>query len=272
MQNAHDEQPDRERLNAESRAMWEAKAAFWDALFGDAGNVFHRRLVEPAILQLLNLSAGEAVLDLGCGNGVVARRLAKLGARVTAIDFSREMLRLARERSAGLTIDYRLMDASDETALLGLGRSRFDAVVSSMALMDMADIEPLFRAARQLLRAKGRFVFATMHPCFNSNNPVFLREKEDRDGVVSEHFAVKIRHYLGVPPVLGSGAPGEPAPHYYFHRPLGELLGVAFASGFALDGLLERAFRAEDARDELGLSWQNFPQIPPVIACRLRPI
>ena len=259
------------RLNDEGRRLWDKKARFWDELHGDGGNMFHRRLVEPALLTLLKPKAGERVLDVGCGNGAVARRLAAEGVRVTAVDFSAEMIRLAQGRgSHGAPIDYQVMDATEESALLSLGAAEFDAVVSTMALMDMPTSRPFFAAARQLLRGDGRLAFVTMHPAFNSNNPVFVHEKEDRDGVVSEGYALRIRHYLDMPPVRGSGAPNEPTPHFYYHRPLSQLLGTAFDAGFVLDGMLEPAFSDEDARDSDELSWTRFRQFPPALAARLR--
>ncbi len=263
---------DIKKLNDEGRELWNRKAKFWDGLFGDNGNEFHRRLVEPSVLQLLDLRPGETVLDVGCGNGALTRRLAALGAQVTAIDFSDQMIELARRRTdaAGLSVEYLIRDATDEAALLKLGQSRFDAIICTMALMDIPTIEPLFRAAASLLRAEGRFVFSTMHPAFNSNNPIFLHEKEDRDGTVVDHFSVKLRRYLDMPPVKGAGAPGEPTPHFYYHRPLAELLGSAFAAGFVLDGLLEPAFSAGDDDNSGRLSWSSFSQFPPILSGRLR--
>lgn len=257
---------DVKRLNDEGRELWDRKAQFWDAMQGSEGNSFHRRLIEPAVLRLLKLQPGERTLDVGCGNGVLARRLAKEGARVTAIDFSAIFIRLAEAR--GQAIHYHVMDAIDEEALLTLGEGRFDAITCTMALMDMPIIEPLFRAASRLLNARGRFVFATAHPAFNSNNPIFVHEIEDRGGLVSDYYAVKLRGYLDVPPVKGSGAPGEPNPHYYYHRPLHELLGAAFAAGFVLDALLEPAFAPDS--DSQRLDWFKLGQIPPVLAGRLR--
>ena len=263
---------DIKQLNDEGRELWNRKARFWDELHGQRGNNFHRQLVEPSVMQLLQLRAGESVLDAGCGNGALARRLAREGALVTAFDFSAAMIALARERdrTSQASVDYQVLDATDEAALLRLGARRFDAVTCTMSLMDMPTIDPLFVAVSELLKPAGRFVFATMHPAFNSNNPIFLHEKEDRDGVVSEHYALKLRDYLDMPPVKGSGAPGEPTPHYYFHRSLSELLGAAFAAGFVLDALLEPTYEAEDSASAASLDWSKFRQFPPVLSGRLR--
>jgi 2-polyprenyl-3-methyl-5-hydroxy-6-metoxy-1,4-benzoquinol methylase len=259
-------------LNAEGRSQWDDKAVFWDQLHGDEGNGFHRTLVSPAVERLLMLQPDERVLDIACGNGVQARRLAQLGARVTAVDFSAELIRLAmaRRQASGAPIQYLVADATDEAALLALGVGEYDALVCTMALMDMPTITPLFRAAVRLLKPGGCFVIATMHPAFNSNNPVFMAEKEDHDGVVSVRRSIKISQYLHMPPTLASGAPNEPNPHYYYHRPLHQLLGEAFAVGLVLDALEEPAFPPDDKLDEYKLTWAALPQIPPVLAMRLR--
>ncbi len=255
---------------SETRAIWDAKAAFWDARMGE-GNAFQRVLVGPATERLLDVRPGELVLDVACGNGVFARRLAELGARVVATDFSARFLELARARTTEHAdrIDYRLVDATGEAQLLALGEGRFDAAVCNMALMDMPVIEPLLRALVRLLTPAGRFVFAVQHPAFNSNDVRFGLEEEDRDGVLVETRYVKVSSYLRLAPGKGAGMPGEPLPHWYFHRPLEELFGACFAAGFVIDGLEEPAFGAEDAHDK-PLAWMNYTEIPPVLVARAR--
>ena len=259
-------------LNAEGRDLWNQKAVFWDALHGDDGNRFHQELISPAVERLLNIRAGEKVLDVGCGNGVLARRLATLGAQVTATDFSEELIKLAQQRgqASGEPIDYQVVDATNEEALAALGEGQFDAIVCTMTIMDIPVIAPLYRAVSRLLKPNGRFVFASSHPAFNSNNPIFSAELADNDGEITQTLALKFKAYLDIPPVKGAGAPNEPNPHYYYHRPLHELLGAAFNAGLVLDGLEEPAFKPEGANPSRLLAWHNYWQFPPVIACRLR--
>ncbi|HVM15036.1 MAG TPA: hypothetical protein VM287_12015, partial [Egibacteraceae bacterium] len=59
------------------RSSWDALADDYDRCHGDEGNDWHRLLVEPAALALLGDVEGKRILDLGCGTGVLARRLVK---------------------------------------------------------------------------------------------------------------------------------------------------------------------------------------------------
>ena len=260
------------RLIDEVRDIWDTKAAFWDERMGD-GNQFQLELIGPAVERLLAVRPGERILDVGCGNGVSSRRLAHLGARVVAIDFSARFLELARSRSPDLSdrIDYRLVDATDEDQLLALGEGQFDALVCNMVLMDMPVIDPLLRAGRRLLAAGGRFVFAVQHPAFNSNAVSLAAETETPpDGHEVTRHAVKISNYLTVLPGKGTGMPGELQPHWYFHRPLHELFGACFQAGFVLDGLEEPALETRNT-NPFELSWSSLPGIPPVLIARLVP-
>lgn len=254
----------------ETREIWDAKADYWDTQMGE-GNLFHRELVGPAVERLLDIRPGELVLDIACGNGQLARRLATLGARVVATDFSARFLALARQRIETLPeiagqIELREVDATDPGQLAALGDGRYDAITCLMGLMDMPDIDPLLAAVPRLMRPGGRFVLAVQHPCFNSND-VRMVVEEDANG--RRTSSLKISRYLTLPPGRGVGMPGEPAPHWYFHRPLGELLGVAFRHGLVMDGVEEPSFTTPP-NPERPLSWLSYPDIPPVFVARLR--
>ena len=78
-------------LGEETVEIWERNADFWDEQMGE-GNAFHKLLIEPTQLDLLSLKRGERVLDIGCGNGQFARKMASLGADVVAVDAAPRMI------------------------------------------------------------------------------------------------------------------------------------------------------------------------------------
>ena len=104
-----------------------------------------------AVLQLLNPQAGELILDLGCGDGELTRRIAEAGARVIGLDSSGEMVEAARARG----IDAFVADAED----MDLARfGQFDAVFSNAALHWMLDPDAVASGVFRALRDGGRFV------------------------------------------------------------------------------------------------------------------
>lgn len=259
-------------LTRQTRVIWNENATFWDAYMGDEGNAFQRLLIGPATERLLELRAGEIVLDVACGNGTMARRMAALGARVVACDFSERFIQAARARTipSDERLEYRVIDATDEAQLLTLGAGRFDAAICNQAFMDMTTIDPLLAALRQLLRPGGRFVFSLSHPCFNTGDVKKVVEEEDRDGELVTVHAIKIARYIQPVTSRGLGIVGQPTPHYYFDRPLSLLLASCFRAGFVLDGLEEPTF-ADSSTANRPFSWANFREIPPVLVARLRP-
>ena len=130
-----------QELNQQVKDIWHTNADFWNERMGE-GNDFHKELIEPSQLRLLDLKQGERVLDVACGNGQFARKMAELGATVVAIDIAEGMIENARARTTENTdsITYGVMDATDAAELSSLGERRFEAAVCTMAIMDMASV------------------------------------------------------------------------------------------------------------------------------------
>jgi 2-polyprenyl-3-methyl-5-hydroxy-6-metoxy-1,4-benzoquinol methylase len=261
-------------LNEETRKIWDQNAAFWDERMGD-GNDFQSLLVAPASERLLNLQPGEQVLEISCGNGVFARHIARLGVQILATDFSSQMIEHAHARNAAFSdrITYQLLDATNEEQIVALGRERFDAAVCNMAIMDMAEIDPLMRGIRQVVKPGGRFVFSLCHPCFNNTGSVHCVEEATVDGQVVATYSMKTTTYLHSRPEKGIAMLGQPATQYYFDRPLHILFNACFKAGLVLDGLEEPAFNYPHDGSRVGqmlVSWTYYKEIPPVLVARLR--
>ena len=259
--------------NQESRNAWETNAEFWDARMGDEGNDFFRILQWPVIATFLDPQPADRILDAACGNGLTSRKLAEFGASIAAFDFSAEMIDLARSRpNPDNLITYHVLDGTDESALVKslFPHGPFDSALSNMALFDMADIQPLFRALRKLLKPGGIFVFSLMHPAFNNSSSTHVVEEIDYEGEFKTVYSVKISRYMNPYQARGVAMREQPAPQPYFERPLQYYLNAGFENGFVLDGFEERAFSPEHPSSH-PLSWGGqYSEIPPVLVARMR--
>ncbi len=258
--------------NDETHRAWEANAACWDAKMGDEGNDFANVLCWPAIGTLLDPQPGQHILDIACGNGLFSRRLVELGVRVTAFDFSAELIKLAQMRMPeNQRITYYVLDAIDSLAMeQTLSGATFDSALCNMALFDMAEIEPLFRTLPKLLKPGGTFIFSITHPAFNNQSAVHVAEEMDNEGEIETVYSVKVSRYMSHYHARGLALRGQPEPQLYFERPLQYYFQVAFRNGFVLDGFEERAFPSGQAQKN-PLSWGgNYSEIPPVLVARMR--
>ncbi len=254
-------------------AIWNRIADFWNDYIGE-GNDFQQVLIMPTTDRLLDLKPGETVLDACCGNGNYARRLAASGAKVVAFDGASIFIDRAKSyvTDDAPPIEYHVIDATNEAQLTqSLGsEARFDAAVSSMALMDLADVDPLLRVIRKLLKPNGRFVFSVSHPAFNSIETTLTSDLIQPGGKPKQIFGVKITRYATPAPYLNYGILHQPEPHWMFHRPIGALLGACFKAGFVVDAFEEPTFEM-DAKGKNAFSWAKRPEIPPALVVRLRP-
>lgn len=104
--------------------------------------------------------AGLTVLDIGCGGGLLAEPLARLGAEVTAIDPVATSIEAARQHAmeVGLDIDYRV---STVEAVVAAGQ-QFDLVIASEVVEHVPDVEGFLGAMAAATRPGGLAVLSTL--------------------------------------------------------------------------------------------------------------
>jgi 2-polyprenyl-3-methyl-5-hydroxy-6-metoxy-1,4-benzoquinol methylase len=255
---------------AENRRIWDANSRWWDDKIGD-GNDFQTLLIEPATERLLDVRADDTILDVACGAGRFARRMAALGARVAAFDYSAAFIARARERTSPNTaVEYHVVDAANPEELVSLGVKRFSKAVCTMALMDMPEIGPLFSALSRMLPPGGAFVFSITHPCFHSAAIQRFAEMYEEDaGRHVIRSGVKVSSYLSPFARKTEGIVGQPEPQWFFHRAISTLFRFGFEAGFVVDGIEEPRF-PDPPKATAGVRWSNMPDIPPVMVIRMR--
>lgn len=105
------------------------------------------------VVDLLAPVAGERIIDLGCGDGHLTRRLADLGIRVVGLDAASEQV----EAACRLGLDARVADAARLDAVPDLGDD-YDAVFSNACLHWVRDADAAIDGVWKRLRPGGRFV------------------------------------------------------------------------------------------------------------------
>ncbi|NML94406.1 bifunctional 2-polyprenyl-6-hydroxyphenol methylase/3-demethylubiquinol 3-O-methyltransferase UbiG [Novosphingobium olei] len=122
--------------------------------------------------------AGKRALDVGCGAGLLAEPLARLGGAVTGVDAAEENITVAREHAAatGLAIDYRHGEIG------GLGLSGFDLVTSMEVIEHVADKAAFLAALAATLADDGLMVLST--PNRTTASRLLLVEGAERMGMV----------------------------------------------------------------------------------------
>jgi len=134
----------------------------WAATYDTMGN-WLLELEEPEVDRALGDVKDLDVLDVGAGTGRHAIRIAGGGARVTAIDFSEEMLAKARQKPGADRVRWLVHDVSRP---LPFAAGSFDRVLSALVLehIPVEELASFFRELARVARGDGVIVVTAMHP------------------------------------------------------------------------------------------------------------
>lgn len=211
-------------------AGWDPVADWYDGWVGPHGSDHHRYLAIPAVMNLLEPQPDEQILDLGCGQGVLASHIASSGARYTGVDVSRRMIALAR-RHHHKQGRFLCGDARALNRVSGLRAASCDAVVFLLSIEDMNPLEDVLRSAAWALREPGRIVILMRHPCFRVPRQSGWGDDPNR----------KLRYRRVDSYLTPLSVPMKAYEHtdsgktISFHRPLSHYINTLAAQGLAVD-------------------------------------
>ena len=241
---------------------WDHVATWYDSLIDDRGSDLYRSVILPGSLGLLDVKKDDRVLDLACGQGVLCRMLAGLGATVYGVDASPQLIDAARSRDASRPgrPEYQVGDARE---LAKAGFRDLNAIACVMALMNIDPLEPVMRGCAESLRPGGRLLAVMLHPAFRSPGQTRWAWADDQDDAREtrsmprrpgkpvrpvEHVGRQFRRVdgylsLGVREIVmnpGEVARGEkPVLTLTYHRPLQAYVRALRGAGLLVDALEE---------------------------------
>ncbi len=132
----------------------------WAPYYDDYDNAVIA-LERPIVARLIGPDPGDTIADIGCGTGRHALPLARAGARVTGVDFSRGMLQELRRKRPPATLT---LIEHDLRAGVPLADDAFDLVLCSLVLEHLEDLAGALREFARVARPGGRVVIADLHP------------------------------------------------------------------------------------------------------------
>ena len=165
----------------------------WAATYDTMGN-WLLELEEPEVDRALGDVAGLDVLDVGAGTGRHAIRIAEQGARVTAVDFSEQMLDRAREKPGADRVRWLVHDVARP---LPFAAGSFDRVLSALVLehISVDKLVPFFAELGRVARRDAAILVTAMHPA------MFLKDvsanfRDESGEVRPRSYAATISDYV----------------------------------------------------------------------------
>ncbi|HHX64811.1 MAG TPA: class I SAM-dependent methyltransferase [Chloroflexi bacterium] len=225
---------------------WDPVATWYDGWVGTQGSKHHRRLAIPAVLDMLHPREGEAILDLGAGQGVLAPHIAQADAQYTGVEVSPRLLHLARQRH-GRCGRFIHGDVRRLSSLPDLHAGAFDGVVFMLSIQDMNPLHEALAAAAWALRPRGRLVMLMTHPCFRIPRQSGWGHDDERNLTYRRVDSYLTPLRIPVKP-YGKGRRGTTIS---YHRPLSEYINALAGCGLLIDSLREiTSYKNPDDRAE----------------------
>jgi len=204
---------------------WERHAQWWIEGFTDGADAEYAEQIVP--LLDAELGGARRVLDLGCGEGQIARWAAHAGACAVGLDATAALLATARERGGGPVY------VRGAAASLPFPDAAFDAAVVCLVLEHVDYLDPVVGELGRVLEAGGRLCCVLNHPLMQT----------PESGLIDDHTVDPPERYWRVGRYLVEHVGPEEVDHgvhvNFVHRPLSRYVNAFAEVGLTIERMVE---------------------------------
>ncbi len=217
--------------NQTPESSWDAAERWYGGLVGEKGHYYHQAVILPKALHLLNLKDVSSLLDLGCGNGVLARNL-PTEIEYTGVDSAKGLLDQAKK----LTRSGSFIEA-DATHRLPLTKTDFDRACFLLSLQNMEDGKGALTQAKAHLKKGGKLLIVLNHPAFR-----IPRQSNWGEDQAAKLLYRRLNGYMSsmkIPIEVHPGKTGPSQTTYSYHVPLSIYFQWLHELNFVVENLEE---------------------------------
>lgn len=234
---------------------WQKVSKWYGSIVGEKGHFYHQTLIIPQTLKLLDLKSGDRLLDVACGQGVLARRLPE-SVKYVGLDASKNMVDEAKNLDVNKSHRYLVADATKSFGL----KETFNKAAIILALQNIKEPGKTIQYISEVIDKHGKLVIVLNHPCFR-----IPRQSSWEEDKTKKMQYRRINRYMTPIEIPINAHPGEEDSPltWSFHHPIEDYANYLFGNGFLIEKIEEwtsskksegKASKMENrARDEFPL-------------------
>lgn len=203
--------------------LWERHGGWWQEHYTEGADPEYADQILPLAQE--RLGGARRVLDVGCGEGQVARSLARPGTDVVGVDPTASQIAVAVDRGGAARY---VRSRAEQLPFVG---ASFDAVVLCLAIEHVGPFEQAFEEIARVLAPGGRLLFFLTHPLLQTPGSGWVV-----DQARSEHYW-RVGPYLDDDVAVDTVAPG--VQFAFAHRPLSRYVRAMGRAGLLIDDMEE---------------------------------
>lgn len=223
------------RAPAEKSTAWQEVGKWYDDLVGPTGHYYHQHVILPNALRILKFNAKSRLLDLGCGQGVLARSIPK-DVDYVGVDLSKKLLQAAKAYHSN--DKKRAFFLNDITQPLKLPtKELFSHATLILSLQNVENGQKVFEQLRSHLLPSGQVLIVLNHPTFR----IPRQSGWGFDEPTKSQYR-KITSYMTpqkIPIQMHPGKNEENEETWSFHHPLSDYSQWLKQSGFVIESIEE---------------------------------
>jgi SAM-dependent methyltransferase len=232
---------------------WQKVGGWYDKIVGEKGHYYHQKIILPNSLRLLQLKKGERLVDIGCGQGVLARNI-PVEVDYLGIDLTKSLIERAQKQNGNPRHHYLTADASKE---IKLGMVNKVAII--LSLQNIKKPFGVIRNCQNWLKIGGKILIVLNHPSFRIPKHADWIEREGRQWRIVDRYMQP----LEIPIESSPFNKRNNQISWSFHHPLSFYSEILSDNGFLIETIEEwvsdkkstgsRAIMEDEARNEIPL-------------------